>query len=283
LLGYYFGSRFKSAEAKQAGREHVLWVIKNRPEAEIAGLPYCQIDAIIDPDGYRQAKQLWLDQAKAKSDSAAILGHAANFFIIHDKSLAEDLFKQAQKLEPDDPRWPEQLGHFYALQKGKDAAAKSLAELEKAQSTDPSAESKLYRLAYLAKSAFNAGQTEKASQYAKELLESGTNDRQDWNYGNAIHHGNTILGRLALRNGNAKQADEYLLKAGKTPGSPQLNSFGPNMALAKDLLEAGEKESILEYFDLCRTFWKMGGDRLDTWTTEVKAGKVPDFGANLAY
>src|SRR5262245_52371972 len=100
LLGYYFGSRLKSAEAKQTGREHALWVIKNHPEAEIAGLPFCQIDAILDPDGYVQAKQLWLDQAKAKSNNAAVLGHAANFFLIHDKSLAEDLLKQAQRLEP---------------------------------------------------------------------------------------------------------------------------------------------------------------------------------------
>src|SRR6478736_5108658 len=56
LLGYYFGARLKSAEATQTRREHALWVIKNHPEAEIAGLPYCQIDAILDPDGYVQAK-----------------------------------------------------------------------------------------------------------------------------------------------------------------------------------------------------------------------------------
>ncbi len=283
LLGYYFDARFKSAEATQNAREHTLWVIKNRPEAEIAGLPYCQIDAILDPDGYREAKQLWLDQAKTNANNAVVLGHAGRFFIIHEKSLAEGFFALAEDLEPNSPAWPEQLGHLYALHKGQDAAAKSLAEFEKAQAVDISAVSKINRLASLAKSAFDAGHTEKASRYANELLEAGTKDSQNWNYGNAIHHANNVLGRLALQKGDIKQADEYLLKAGQTPGSPQLNSFGPNMSLAKGLLEAGERESVLQYFDLCRKFWRMGGDRLDTWTTEVKGDKVPNFGANLDY
>src|SRR3954470_18272781 len=48
LLGYYFNSRYSAADAKAAQRKHVLWIIKNTPEAEIAGTPFCQIDAISD-------------------------------------------------------------------------------------------------------------------------------------------------------------------------------------------------------------------------------------------
>lgn len=92
-----------------------------------------------------------------------------------------------------------------------------------------------------------------------------------------------MLGLCALNKGDAKPAGEYLLKAGKTPGSPQLNSFGPNMLLAKALLERGAKEEVLEYFDLCRSFWAMGGDRLDKWAKDIDAGNVPDLGGNLAY
>jgi hypothetical protein len=283
LLGYYFAAHLKSAEATQNAREHTLWVIKNRPEAEIAGLPYCQIDAILDPDGYREAKQLWLDQAKANANNAVVLGHAGRFFIIHEKSLAEGFFALAEDLEPNNPEWPEQLGHLYALQKSKDAAVKSLAAFEKAQAADTSTESKVSRLASLAKSAFDADQAEKAYLYANELLEAGAKDPKNWNYGNAIHQANNVLGKLALQKGRIKQAGEYLLKAGQTPGSPQLNSFGPNMSLAKGMLEAGEKESVLQYFELCRKFWKMGGDRLDTWGAEVKGDKVPNFGASVNY
>ncbi len=50
---------------------------------------------------------------------------------------------------------------------------------------------------------------------------------------------------------------KYLIAAGKSPGSPQMDSFGPNMTLAKDLLEKGERDAVLEYFMRCRKFWKM--------------------------
>src|ERR1700674_3214517 len=99
LLGYYFRARFTSAEAKEGHRKHVLWIIKNRPEATIAGLSYCGINAILDNDGYSEAKQLWLEQTQAHSTNAAILGHAAQFFLIHDRHLAEDLLIQAQTIE----------------------------------------------------------------------------------------------------------------------------------------------------------------------------------------
>ena len=40
---------------------------------------------------------------------------------------------------------------------------------------------------------------------------------------------------------------------------------------------------VIEYFDLCRKFWTMGDAKLDQWTKDVRAGTVPDFGANLVY
>jgi hypothetical protein len=83
--------------------------------------------------------------------------------------------------------------------------------------------------------------------------------------------------------GRVGDAVTYLQASGQTPGSPVLDSFGPNMSLAKDLLERGETEAVLHYFEACRAFWKMGGDRLDAWSKEVQAGNIPNFGANLRY
>jgi tetratricopeptide (TPR) repeat protein len=162
-------------------------------------------------------------------------------------------------------------------------AAKSLEEYEKAQSTDTSELSRFHRLDALAKSAFEAGEIKKASQYANELLETAQKYLKDWNYGNAVYYGNIVLGRIALKKGDVKQADEYLLKAGQTPGSPQLDSFGPNMSLAKELLEKGEEDTVLQYFELCRKFWHMDDGKLDQWQKEIKSGKIPNFGANLLY
>jgi hypothetical protein len=92
-----------------------------------------------------------------------------------------------------------------------------------------------------------------------------------------------VQGRIALRNGRVDEAKKFLQEAGKTPGSPQLGSFGPNMSLAKDLLENGETNAVLEYFQQCGKFWKMAGGQLDTWAADVKEGRKPNFGANLDY
>jgi tetratricopeptide (TPR) repeat protein len=135
----------------------------------------------------------------------------------------------------------------------------------------------------VAKESFVAGRIEDARKYATELLTLAPDYESNWNYGNAIQDGNLVLGRIAVREGRLEEAKQYLLAAGKSKGSPQMDSFGPNMSLAKDLLEKGERDSVLQYFELCRKFWTMDYGKLDDWRQEVKAGKIPKFGANLVY
>jgi tetratricopeptide (TPR) repeat protein len=282
-LGFYFMKRLSSPAAEEAFRGHVLWVIKNHPDSEICSTPYCELDPITDSDGYRDAKQAWMKQVEDHGKDPVILGNAARFFFLHDKDQAEKLLTRAEELDSKNPTWPDLLGHLYALDKKNGGGARALAALERAESVDTDEVAKTVRLVELAKNAYEAGEMEKAKKYAGELLKTGTKDPQDWNYGNAIHHANNVLGRIALQAGQIPQADDYLLKAGDTPGSPQLDSFGPNMCLAKELLEAGQKDAVLQYFAACRKFWKMGGKQLDDWTALVKDGKVPEFGANLMY
>lgn len=142
---------------------------------------------------------------------------------------------------------------------------------------------KFYAMNDAAKQSFVTGKTEDARKYATELLAMLPKFKGDWNYGNAVQDGNLVLGRIAVKEGKLDEAKRRLLEAGKSPGSPQMDSFGPNVSLAKDLLEKGERDVVLEYFELCRKFWKLEEGRLDKWSAEVRAGKIPDFGANLVY
>lgn len=136
-------------------------------------------------------------------------------------------------------------------------------------------------LSQLTAAALAAGEDEKAAAYAKESLAAAEQDRRGWNYGNAVHDGHMTLGLVALRRNDVATAREQLLAAGKTPGSPQLNSFGPNMALASELLKSGDRETVLQYFAECRSFWKLGETQLDTWSATVRKGDTPVFGASI--
>jgi hypothetical protein len=144
-------------------------------------------------------------------------------------------------------------------------------------------EKRFYLLTQCLQKKFDAGKIEDAKDSISELKLLLPKYKTNWNYGNATHKINIIMGRIALQNGNISDAKMYLIEAGKTQGSPQLDSFGPNMSLAKELLEKDQKKVVLEYFDLCRIFWENDYGKLNTWTENLEDGKMPDFGANLIF
>ena len=144
-------------------------------------------------------------------------------------------------------------------------------------------EDKFYQYRNLIERFFNAGDFTAVEKYANEYIEEAQQRRNDWNYGNAIHHANLFLGRIALKNEKTEEAKQFLIKAGQTPGSPQLNSFGPNMVLAKELLALGEFSIVLEYLNLVATFWKSPFKPLETWKEKISKGEIPNFEANLVY
>ena len=135
-----------------------------------------------------------------------------------------------------------------------------------------------------AKMSFAVGRAEDARKFATDFMTlDDKNSRGDdaRREGWAVHDGNLILGRIAVEEGRVEDAKRHLLAAGKSKGSPVLNTFGPNMGLALDLIKAGEHETVLEYFERCRSFWEMDRGRLDQWSEDVKAGRIPRFGASL--
>lgn len=151
------------------------------------------------------------------------------------------------------------------------------------QTDDSDPARNFYRLTGAAPAAFMAGEHERAQTLAVELLEEAERWRENWNYGNAVHAANLVLGRVALMRGEIDDAKKFLLAAGKTPGSPQLNSFGPDMVFAKEMLKRGEREAVLAYFDLVEKFWRKKSARLDEWRSAIAKNEQPDFGANLRY
>jgi len=295
LIHYYFEAGLSSQshefEAKRA--QHVFWLIEHHPEAILAG----SLDAGLETfgsdqnkDAFQRAKELWMQQIEKHADDLQVLHNAAQFLSFSDSKATLEVLQKAVDIDPDNTETLELLARTYEQQRSlaktqeeKTAlAAKSLGlrerEIEKA--TEPGRSDALVQIT---DDAFDAGDMAKAEQYANELLKSAQSADGNWNYGNAIHKGNIALGRVALRRGDVTAAKQHLLAAGDTPGSPNLDSFGPNMTLAKELLEKGERDAVIAYLRACAKFWKMGGSELQTWIATIKRGGTPDFGANLLY
>jgi hypothetical protein len=92
-----------------------------------------------------------------------------------------------------------------------------------------------------------------------------------------VHEGHRVLGHLDLKAGDVEAAKKHLLEAGKTPGSPQLDSFGPELTLASDLLARGEREAVVEYLRQISRFWKGREEALEEWIILIQAGKTPEL------
>ena len=67
------------------------------------------------------------------------------------------------------------------------------------------ADERVYAIEEMATDALEAGDLARAEQYANELLKDAQEDKSSWNYGNAIHKGNIVLGRVALRRGDIEE------------------------------------------------------------------------------
>jgi len=191
--------------------------------------------------------------------------------------LAERCYLRAAELEPGNPQWNSGLRLVYTYATfTTQRTAEKVAFLEKSARLPGTDAERTYTLVELAKAYFELGNLANASENARELLRLAK-DPKDWNYGNSIHHGNIILGRIALRNGDTEAAARHLVEAGRTPGSPQLNSFGPDWHLAEELLAKSQTGPVLEYIELCRKFWTFDRGRLNSWTAALHAGVYPNF------
>lgn len=130
-----------------------------------------------------------------------------------------------------------------------------------------------------------ANERKSVQAQAQEALKLAEKFKTSFNYGNAIHHANIALGRVDLANNNIKGAAEYLKRAGNSPGSPQLDAFGPNMMLAKELLAKGQKPAVLSYLDQAQKMWKSpdAAATIAEWKKFINAGKMPKFQGALQH
>lgn len=295
LIRFYFVASIESENPglREKREPHIFWLIEHHPESELAGSPEAGIMPMgfsEDTEAYQRGKELWLQQVEKHPGNVRIVRHAAQFVWLFDRKLGRELLEKASLLDPTDAHTTAMLAQWYEnarimarSSKEREALSEKALSIRERGLYGSNSKERFYGLDDLALDALEAGDAEKAARYASELLQIASQFKDNWNYGNAVHKGNIVLGRVALRRGDVPGARQHLLAAGETPGSPQLDSFGPNMTLAKELLEKGEREAVLAYLQSCTKFWKMGGDRLQGWIAMLKGGGTPDFTQNLDY
>jgi thiol-disulfide isomerase/thioredoxin len=138
-------------------------------------------------------------------------------------------------------------------------------------------------LEYMVEFHFEHGEEVRAGQEAEEMLEKAPDLYSESTRRYALHIAQTVLGRIALREGRVAEARDRLISAGKLQGTDAtvIDAVGPRWTLGGDLLARGETDAVLEYIAMIRPFWKSGKGRLDDWENSIRAGDRPDFAAKI--
>jgi tetratricopeptide (TPR) repeat protein len=276
LIGYY-SSQGKTQGDRTRLRTLVLWMVEKHPEHPATAEPSLR-DLPDDVDGNLQIMALWQKHLESHADDIAVLKNAEKFFFSKDPAKADQLVHRIAEKEPTNQEWPNELAqlyrmfgipgeHFDAPQRADEAYKRVLA-----LTRNPIARESL--AGEMAVAAFKMGDFPGAAEFAK--IQLGSKDKS------APQRANTILGRVALRSGDVASAKQYLLDSSKSEAANDISLSGPSMSLAKELLEKGERETVLQYLDNCLTLWPRGENVLQVWIADIRKGKTPNFG-NLGF
>lgn len=260
--------------------EDLLWLAQHHPAIELAGfdrLPRELIPAVYD--AIVVALEAYVAQAP---HNTARLRRLADFVRLDDPQRSISLLRQCCEIEPGEAEWATLLGnalhqrraYFPEGEEQKSSAAEALAQYERALALEPLDLDGHLHLLDVACAAMAAGQTARAVEAAERVLREASAFENTWQFGNSIHHGNIVLGLVAMAVGDHTEASRRLLAAGKTRGSPQLDSFGPDAELANRLLGVGAREAVLEYLRECQRFWEDKG-QLARAIEQVERGDTP--------
>jgi hypothetical protein len=273
LIGYYTANARTPIDHTRL-REHVLWMVENHPEHPATAEPSLR-DLPDDRDGNARILALWNKNIELHRDDIAVMKDAEKFFFSKDPAEADELIHQISAREPDNRQWPTELAQLYRMfgipgEHIDDPAERAVESYKRVLELTKSAPARESLAGDMAQDAFKVGDSPAAAALSKIYLQG--QDRA------ATQRANTILGRIALRDGDIAAAKQYLLDSAGPAAAKDISVSGPTLILAKELLDHGEREVVLEYLTRCVSLWPRGQDALQIWIADIKRGSKPNFG-----
>jgi len=273
-LGYLVSKQLPRAR-------EVLWLAARHPTVDLAGFTVLRADE--DRALYKEIREIWKRHVEGSPDNKSYREQAARFVIQDDPRYAEQLYGEGATLDPADPKWPELLGNLLMLRRKQAPDAASAIELatKAVQAYTRAHELESWDFARhglqidIARAAVAANLLDAATTAAENILRDAPKFERTWIYGNAIHWAHIVRGKVARHRGDLDRASEELLLSADTPGSPQLDSFGPDIELAQWLIDDGRAGVVRDYLTRCKRFWQLHDEQLKTWIAKIESGESP--------
>lgn len=269
LFGYYQYKQSQDQEARSAWFEQLVALIDSYPgECGYVATIIMNSSGKLTAEEFKEVSALWQKKIEEAPNDGTVYGNAGSFLIWRDLESASNLLEKAQELEPGNVRWPAHLAlfNFMAFQKGnadkRDVfAARTIKNSQR--SVDLGSPTPWLDLEHIALCALHLGDYATVSEAAQRLQALDIHIAHS-------QSANAFLGLAALAQNDLENAKALLLKR-----EDGYLSQGHFWRLAQGLLQAGEKQAVLDTIDLYSD--KLSKSTVDRWKEEILGGGTPDF------
>jgi hypothetical protein len=183
-------------------------------------------------------------------------------------TLAEKYLRRAKQLDPGSDTWNAALSNAIRGTIGRiNDPSERLKRVREARDLLPDKQ-KSSMLVLMAQTEFEASDDTDAERDAREMLAP--------NLGLYSYHlGHTILGQLAFLHGRQAEAKEHLMASVQPPASMKNPNLRPNMALAQEFLDAGDRDTVVQFLGTSRAIYPIDEGRIDHLINFVKRSSMP--------
>jgi hypothetical protein len=116
-------------------------------------------------------------------------------------------------------------------------------------------------------------------KYAADLVKVASKFRSDPEYGDAIFHGNVMLGFVAGKNGDGAGALKYLRAALKAPDTTEAARWhpGPWPQLCSAVIDYGDRDAVIEFLGYFAQIDPTRRDDLLASAAELRNSQMPNW------
>lgn len=273
---------------------HAAWLIDHYPALAACSAKFCAVQTEWECSGLVEAK--WLAAADLHRKNLKVLRNAARCLMSSNPEESENLLRRGKRLATDPTSWTRNLAELYTrrflqaqgaargeyaaralqyydlLEKQLIAKAEQAAASGNHGSGGASCSITTNKPAVIAMLAFETADLQRARKHAKYWIDAYG---QQWrSYPEELHQCCTVLGRLALVDGELETAKRYLMESLQLDDASHVS-----YSLASDLHQRGENEAVLFFLQVVRHRDDSDKSRLDESIEAIREGRVVDFAA----
>ncbi len=278
LIGYCWFQNDRESDHKRI--EHTSWLIDHHPEIDLR--PYTSIfllasDVVLDSLLSKvEAKR------KAVPTNTDILRREIDLRYLQDPTTCDELIGHGISLEPENSFWYRRRGELCRDHPGKFSPSHGIDAYSKACLRSTTLLERVNYASELARLSVSC-QPSVAATNAHQVLVDISNLEDESRVLHARHYAHIVLGHLSLQAGDVPRAVECLRLASSQNGDAAMRTYGPDLELAAQLVERGQRSAVVDYLTECIRISPGLAPMFREWVRKIESGIAVNLTTKAVY